>query len=143
MVQAHGMAGHQLIQAYRNHANQYANYPASILDRWHGPGSSNTIPRVTTDSRNWVQFSDLFVHDGDFLRLNNVTLGYDFGRLIESQYVSQVRFYVTGQNLLTLTKYNGFDPEVGYGPDDSFTYGVDLGYYPRPRTLMVGANIKF
>ncbi len=150
LVQANGMAGHQLVQTYRNQANQYANYTTAILDRWVGPGSSNTMPRVTTDNRNWSQFSDLYVQDGDFLRLNNVTLGYDFGRLINSEYVSQVRFYVTGQNLLTLTKYNGFDPEVGYGPDDNdpattdaFTYGVDLGYYPRPRTLLIGANIKF
>lgn len=148
LVQTYGVAGNQLVQSYRNHANQYANYTTAILDRWHGPGSSNTMPRVTQDSRNWVNFSDLYIHDGDFLRISNVTLGYDFARLIKSEYISQLRFYAAAQNLFTFTKYSGMDPEIGYGlsddnANDRFSSGIDLGYYPRPRTLLIGANIKF
>ncbi|MGV3639720.1 MAG: SusC/RagA family TonB-linked outer membrane protein [Adhaeribacter sp.] len=138
---ASGVAGNQLVQTYRNHPNQYANYTTAILDRWHGEGSSNTMPRITTDARNWTNFSDLYIHDGDFLRLSNVTLGYDLGKLVQKNFLKQMRIYTSAQNLFTLTRYEGMDPEVGYGP--SFSQGIDVGYYPRPRTFLVGANIKF
>ncbi|WP_347158584.1 SusC/RagA family TonB-linked outer membrane protein [Pontibacter chitinilyticus] len=138
---ASGVAGNQIVQSYRNQANQYANYTSAILDRWHGPGSSNTMPRVTEDARNWTNFSDLYVHDGDFLRISNLTVGYDFGKMIKKSYLSQVRIYASVQNLYTFTKYEGMDPEIGYSI--GFSQGVDLGYYPRPRTVMIGANLKF
>lgn len=139
---ASGVAGNQLVQSYRNHTNPYANYTRAILDRWHGPGSSNTIPRVTEDARNWTEFSDLYIHDGDFLRISNVTLGYDLSNLIRKDFVSKVRVYASALNLYTFTKYEGMDPEVGYGIDNGSS-GVDLGYYPRPRTYMVGLNVTF
>jgi hypothetical protein len=56
--------------------------------------------------------------------------------------VSQFRVFASALNLYTFTKYTGMDPEIGYGPD-SFASGIDLGYYPRPRTYMVGVNVKF
>src|SRR5690606_15142629 len=74
---ASGVAGNEIVQSWRNHANQYANYSTAILDRWHGPGSSTSMPRLTEDARNWIQFSDLYIHKGDFLRINNLTIGYD------------------------------------------------------------------
>ena len=138
---ANGVAGNQIVQSYRNHANPYANYTSAIMERWHGPGSSNTMPRVTEDARNWTNFSDLYVHDGDFLRISNITVGYDFGRLINHESFSQVRIYASVLNLYTFTKYEGMDPEIGYS--SGFSSGVDLGFYPRPRTLMIGANIRF
>lgn len=140
-VQAHGVAGNQIVQSYRNHANPYANYTNAILDRWHGPGSSNTLPRITEDGRNWTSFSDLYIHDGDFLRISTVTLGYDFGRIIRRNYLRKVRLYASVLNALTFTRYTGMDPEIGYA--ESFAAGVDVGYYPRPRTFMLGANITF
>jgi TonB-dependent starch-binding outer membrane protein SusC len=147
LVQASGVAGNQIVQSYRNQSSQYANYTTAILDRWHGPGSSNTIPRVTDDNRNWTNFSDLYVQNGDYLRLNNVTLGYDFSNLMKKKYVSQVRLYASVLNLYTFTKYTGMDPEIGYGIDngeqDKFSSGIDLGYYPRPRTFLLGLNVKF
>jgi len=146
-VQASGVVGNQIVQSYRNLSNGYSNYTTAILDRWHGEGTSNTMPRVTDTNTNWVNFSDLFIHDGDYLRINNVTLGYDFKRLMKTQFLHQFRFYVSALNLATFTKYNGMDPEIGYGPaatgTTGFTSGVDLGYYPRPRTYMVGLNVKF
>ncbi|GGK64896.1 SusC/RagA family TonB-linked outer membrane protein [Rufibacter glacialis] len=138
---ASGVAGNQIVQSYRNQANQYANYTSAMLDRWHGPGSSTTMPRVTTDNRNWTNFSDLYLHDGDFLRISNVTLGYDLGRLVPKSFINQVRIYASVQNLYTFTTYEGMDPEIGYS--NGFASGIDLGYYPRPRTMLVGANIKF
>ena len=141
-IQASGVAGNQIVQSYRNPANKYGNYTSEILDRWHGEGTSNSMPRVTETNENWTNFSDLYVHDGDYLRINNVTLGYDLKRVIKQNFLSQCRVYVSALNLFTFTKYNGMDPEVGYGTD-GFTSGVDVGYYPRPRTYMVGLNLKF
>ncbi|MFT2009952.1 TonB-dependent receptor [Pontibacter sp. 13R65] len=138
---ASGVAGNQIVQSYRNQANPYANHTSSVLGRWHGPGSSTTMPRVTEDSRNWTNFSDLYLQDGDFLRISNVTIGYDFGRILKKSYLSQVRIYASALNLYTFTKYNGMDPEIGY--TESFAQGVDVGYYPRPRTFMMGANFRF
>lgn len=140
-VQASGVAGNQIVQSWRNHSGSQGNYSAEILERWHGPGSSNRIPRVTEDNRNWTQFSDLYIHNGSFLRISTITLGYDFSNLVKKNYLSKVRLYASVLNAFTITKYNGMDPEVGY--NEGFSSGVDLGYYPRPRTVMVGANIRF
>jgi len=140
-VLASGVAGNQIIQSWRNPSSSLGNYSAAILDRWHGPGSSNRMPRVTEDNRNFAQISDLYVQDGDFLRISNVTLGYDFSKLFNKSYLGKVRLYAAALNLFTFTKYDGMDPEIGYG--EGFSSGVDVGYYPRPRTFMLGANVRF
>ena len=141
-VDANGVAGNQIVQSYRNHANAYANYTTEILSRWHGEGTSTKIPRVTETNVNYL-FSDVFVKDGDFLRISNITLGYDFAKkLVKKDFISQLRLYASVQNAFTFTKYNGMDPEIGYGVENGSS-GVDLGYYPRPRTMIVGVNIKF
>ncbi len=140
-VTANGMAGNKIVQSYRNHANKKANYTSAILDRWTGEGTSNRIPRVTDGNVNW-NFSDLYIHDGDFLRISNISLGYDFSKLIKWEYLSQLRLYGQVQNAFTFTNYNGMDPEIGYGTD-SWVSGIDLGYYPRPRVFLLGVNLKF
>ncbi|MGF6846460.1 TonB-linked SusC/RagA family outer membrane protein [Chitinophaga sp. W3I9] len=140
LVQASGVTGNQIVQSYRGPGG-FGNYTSEILDRWHGPGTSNKIPRVTEDGANWAQFSDLYIHKGNYLRINTITLGYDFSNLIKKNYLGKVRLYASVLNAFLFTKYNGMDPEVGY--NEGFSSGVDLGYYPRPRTFMVGANIRF
>ena len=120
---ANGVAGNKIVQSYRQIANSKANYTTAILDRWTGEGTSNTMPRVTTTTDNWM-FSDLYVHKGDFLRISNVILGYDFATIIKAKFISQLRLYFQVQNLYTFTKYNGMDPEVGYGTE-KWVYGVD------------------
>ena len=140
-ITANGQAGNQIVQSYRNVGNTTANYTAAILDRWTGEGTSDKTPRVTNTNINY-QFSDLFIQDGDFLRISNITLGYDFAKLIKCKYISQCRLYAQVQNALTFTKYDGMDPEIGYGMD-GWVSGVDLGYYPRPRTFLFGVNLKF
>ena len=138
---ASGAFGQQIVQSYRGFTNTKANYTTRILDRWTGEGTSNTIPRVTEQNINW-QFSDLFVQDGDYLRISNITLGYDFAKLINFKAISQARLYVQVQNAFTFTKYDGMDPEIGFGTDN-WVSGVDVGYYPRPRTVLFGVNLKF
>jgi len=141
-----GVMGNQIVQSYRDHSGKYNNYTTEILGRWKGPGTSNRIPRVTQSNINY-QFSELYVQDGDYLRISNVTLGFDVAKMVKLKNLSQCRFYASVQNLYTFTKYNGMDPEVGYGLDngatDRFSSGVDLGFYPRPRTVLFGVNVKF
>ena len=143
---ASGVAGNQLVQSYRSQ-DKYSNYTTAILDRWNGQGTSNEIPRVTNSNINYKYFSKLFIQNGDYLRIDNVTLGYDFAKTFNIKAVSQCRIYASVQNLFTFTKYDGMDPDIGYGLDngdmDKFSYGIDLGYYPRPRIIMAGINLKF
>ncbi|WP_163398483.1 SusC/RagA family TonB-linked outer membrane protein [Flavobacterium fluviatile] len=146
-LMANGVAGNQIVQSYRNQSGAFGNYTSRILSRWHGEGSSNSMPRVTEDNRNFTQFSDLYVQDGDFLRINTVTLGFDLAKMDKSKsfFASQFRIYFSVLNLYTFTKYDGMDPEIGFGSsndDQKFSSGVDVGYYPRPRTYMLGLNVK-
>lgn len=139
---ANGSAGNKIVQSYRN-MYKISNYTTAILDRWTGEGTSNRMPRVTDTNINW-QFSDLYIQDGDFLRISNITIGYDFAKLIKCKAISQARLYAQVQNAFTFTKYDGMDPEIGYGTEDSgWVSGIDLGYYPRPRTILFGVNLKF
>jgi len=135
-----GALGNKIVQSYGQTGGQ-SNYTTEILNRWTGDGTSNRIPRVTVNNINW-QFSDLYVHAGDYLRISNISLGYDFAKLIHLKAISQCRVYGSVQNAFTFTKYNGMDPEIGYGVEN-WVSGVDLGYYPRPRTVLVGVNLKF
>ena len=140
-VQTNGAFGQQIVQSYRGFTNSKANYTTRILDRWTGEGTSNTIPRVTEQNINW-QFSDLFVQDADYLRISSIMLGYDFAKLLKVAAISQARLYFQVQNAFTFTKYDGMDPEIGYGTDN-WVSGIDVGYYPRPRIFLVGVNLKF
>jgi TonB-linked SusC/RagA family outer membrane protein len=140
-ITANGNAGNKIVQSYRNQVSKYANYTTAILNRWTGEGTSNSMPAVSNTNRNW-QFSDLYVKDGDFLRISNITLGYDFAKLINLKAISQARLYAQVQNPFTFTKYDGMDPEIGYGTSD-WVSGVDVGYYPRPRTFLFGVNLSF
>ena len=91
------------------------------------------------------------MYDADFLRINNLTLGYDFGNLVKANWFNGAQVYVTVNNLHTFTKYEGMDPEVPFsGNEDSnssnytpWASGIDLGLYPLPRTVMLGVNLTF
>ena len=141
IINANGVAGNQLVQSYRSVTDQYSNYSKEILNRWHGEGTSNRLPRLTENGKNYATFSDIYIKDGGFLRINNITVGYDLANLIPSEKIRQVRVYLTAQNLFTLTRYSGMDPEIGYG--QTFARGVDIGYYPRPQVFLGGLNVKF
>ena len=136
-----GATGMKIVQSYRNWTNQQANYTTEILDRWTGEGTSNWIPRVTNQNINW-QFSSLYLHDADYFRLSDLTIGYNFAPLINQKWCSNLRLYFQIQNLYTFTKYNGMDPEIGYGTSD-WVSGVDLGFYPRSRNFLFGVNLSF
>jgi hypothetical protein len=92
-----------------------------------------------SENRNFANMSSLYLEDGDYLRLKVLQLGYTLPtRLLGKTGLSKVRFYVTAENLLTLTKYTGYDPEVGGG-----VFGVDKGQYPQARAFMGGVQLQF
>ncbi len=119
------------------------NRPSWILDRWIGEGTSNKIPRMTAvnPNRNW-RSSDLYIKDGSYIRLKVMQLGYTLPRsLTKKVSIQKLRLFISGENLLTFTGYDGFDPEIAAG--NYTTIGVDKGIYPQSRTVSVGANISF
>ncbi len=116
-------------------------------NRWTGPGSTNSNPRVSNaaTAANNDLFSDRYIEDGSFLRLRNMQLGYTIPSWIYSKLgINNLRVYLSADNLLTFTNYSGFDPEVGLAFNgDPFGNGVDLGNYPQSRTIIFGLNVKF
>lgn len=142
---ATSVLGNQIVRAYRDFADTPKhNYTRDILERWHGEGTSNRLPRLTGGTNaSWQWVSDIYVENGDYFRLQNVTLGYDFKKLFPTMPLQQARLYVAAQNLFTVTGYSGMDPEVGYGDDKSWASGIDVGFYPSPRTFLIGVNLKF
>jgi len=139
---AYGHFGQQIAMSYRSFVDSpWQNYTTDILNSWHGPGTSNTMPRVTLAPSSLI--TDMYIHNGDFLKISNVTVGYNFKNLMKSLTLfSEVKLYVSVKNLYTFTKYKGMDPEVAYGPDN-WSSGIDLGLYPASQTWMAGLSVKF
>ena len=144
-VTGYGNFGQQIARSYRSFFDRPTDsYTRDLLNCWSGEGTSNRLPLWTTCSdRNWSNISDIYIENGDFFKISNVTLGYDFSRLVKNSWISKARLYVSAQNLLTITKYSGMDPEIGYGFDEDWVSGIDLGYYPSSRTFLVGVNLQF
>lgn len=141
-VTLNGAFGHQIVYGYRSSTTD-------AFDHWTGEGTSNRFPRVGTGATGGKSVTDTVLENGDFLRIQNLSLGYDLKHLIKKLPFQQLRLYVSAQNLYTFTKYPGLDPEVGfggnnlYGGGNSWVSGIDLGSYPLARTYLVGLNFKF
>ena len=133
--------GNEIVRNYeRNQA--LTNRSVYYLDRWTGEGTSNSFPRVTSGANSNSLFSDFFVEDGSFIRLQNVQLGYSFSdKVLENSKISKLRFYISASNLVTLTKYRGYDPTASTG--EPIGGGIDYGFYPNPKTFLLGMNLKF
>ncbi|MDO9633519.1 MAG: SusC/RagA family TonB-linked outer membrane protein, partial [Paludibacter sp.] len=134
-----GVAGSQIVNANRFWSEAMAvaqNQTVATLNRWNGEGSSNVVPRaVFNDPNKNTRPSDRFVEDGSYLRIKNVTLGYTMpAKIIQKIKLHSARFYISGQNIFTITNYSGFDPEVGVN-------GIDNNVYPVTRTVTVGINL--
>ena len=118
------------------------NRSVYALDRWTGPGSTNVDPRVTIGATSNTLFSDYYVEDGSFVRMQNAQLGYTFTDAFNEHLgIDKLRFYLAVNNLFTLTKYRGYDPAASSGAP--IGAGIDPGFYPVPRTYMLGVNFKF
>ncbi len=133
--------GQEIIRNYERQ-QPYANMLSYNINRWTGPGSTDEYPRLTTGATQNTVFSDFYVEDGSFARLRNITLGYTLpGTLTKTIGVRSLRFYISANNLITLTKYQGYDPDLG--ATGVLTTGVDLGRYPQARVYMGGINLTF
>ncbi len=135
-----GVAGNDVFQAIRRFDLPTSNYTKEALGRWIGEGTSNYFPRLVDGdpNKNFSTASDFFIKDGSYFRIKTLQIGYTLpNQWINRIGLSRVRVYVMGNNLLTFTKYNGFDPEIGS------SNGIDRGIYPQPRALMAGINIGF
>jgi TonB-dependent starch-binding outer membrane protein SusC len=135
-------------------ANQYwlegmvipFNASVTVKDRWKKDGDISSIPRaVSPDANQNTRVSNRWVHDGSYVRLKTISLGYtvpaDLLKRISNNAVSNLRIYATAQNLLTLTKYPGFDPEINSG--SNLAQGIDSGQYPQSKLYMFGIQISF
>lgn len=121
------------------------NNSTEILDRWTPQNTGASIPRVTVkDLNNNKNYSTLYLEDGSFARLKYLTFGYTFDKKLTGEKIQKLRLSLTLQNLITITKYNGFDPEIGASGDFSNNiYGVDTGAYPQARAVLFGVNFNF
>jgi len=120
------------------------NMYSETLNRWHGEGTSNSIPKMTTLRTNLNhRTSDLFVESGDFVKLRNVTLGYTLPKdLLRKISINNLRVFVSAENLFTITSYTGYSPEIGY-TDGNKQKGVDYAQYPQSRKFTFGLNLNF
>lgn len=146
-----GAFGMQAMQCYRTAllANRYGNYTVEALDRWHGEGTSNSNPRLVVGSENNQWVSTYYMQNTDYFKLQNITIGYDFARQFKTPF-QQLRLYFQLQNLCTITKYTGVDPEIGSngginynGSSANWIRGIDTGLYPSARSFLIGVTVKF
>ncbi|MBF4493945.1 TonB-dependent receptor [Flavobacterium sp. MR2016-29] len=141
MAFAQGTSGSKIFQGLRRLDILNANYQTTALDRWVGEGTSNDYPRLANNdtNKNFSNMSDFYLEKGDYVRLKLVQLGYTLPLNLSSKIgADKIRFYVNGENLVTFTKYTGYDPEIG-----GQVFGIDRGVYPQARSIMLGANFQF
>ncbi|WP_316825955.1 MULTISPECIES: TonB-dependent receptor [Pedobacter] len=147
-----GVYGNKINAAYKYYTDGFfiSNYnmETEALGRWTGPGTSNTLPRlIASDPNNNSRVSSFYLQSGSYLRLQNVVLGYTLPKtVLDKLNIKNLRFYLSAQNLLTFTKYTGYDPEVGQqysGAGGTRDIGIDGGNYPQSRTISAGLNLSF
>jgi hypothetical protein len=140
-VNVQGQTGNKIFNAKEVVRPDPYNFESHVLNRWTGPGSSNTEPRPSFGGYNYTP-SDHFIQDGSFLRIRNVVLGYTLPSTWSNKiYMQKLRLYVKADNLYTLTKFTGYTPEIGSG--DVLSAGIDYGIYPITAVYSVGINLNF
>ncbi|NIJ44630.1 TonB-linked SusC/RagA family outer membrane protein [Wenyingzhuangia heitensis] len=143
-----GSFGNEMVRDYER-LNLLANKSTRVLDRWTPTNPSNTVPRATTGaSINTDLFSDYYVEDASYIRIQNVQIGYNFDKkILEKIGVDRARLFLSANNLHTFTDYSGYDPSAsGSGTDgkgDPIGAGIDRGFYPVATTYILGLNLTF
>lgn len=140
LAYAFASIGNDIVRDYER-AQPNVNRLTYTMDRWTGPGTSNDVPRLTTAATANTIFSDYYVEDGSYLRLQRIQLGYRLPESITQKVkIKEVRVFGAINNLVTLTKYMGYDPAASSGaPIGS---GFDIGFYPAARTFTFGLNLN-
>ena len=120
------------------------NQSTVVLNRWTPTNTNTNIPKAVGGGNvDNVRNSTRFVEDGSYVRLKTITLSYKVIDNIKAKAVKKLTVYVTGQNLLTFTKYTGFDPEVNAFGSSATELGIDYGTYPQSKTFILGLNVEF
>ena len=120
-----------------------------VLNAWTPTNTNTTTPRAVSGDPNGnaTRPSDRFVEKGSYMRIKNLSVGYSIPKSVLSSFsngsISKIRVYVAAQNILTVTGYKGYDPEIGARGNNQLAYGIDDGQYPQPRTFMAGIQLGF
>lgn len=130
--------GNEIMRNYERN-QPLTNQTAYAKNRWVGEGSTNVYPKLSTGANSNVLFSDYFVEDGSYVRIQNAQLGYTVGKNWKN--ISKCRIYALVANPFTFTKYKGYDPSASSGAP--IGGGIDQGFYPVPRTYQLGLNLNF
>ena len=143
-----GVSGNKIFQELRRLDVPTSNYQTSALARWTGPSTLNSYPRLidTDPNGNFTKPSNFYLQDGAYFRIKNLQLGYNVPKkYLKAIQFDKARIYVAGTNLFTLTKYTGFDPEIGGSTraGNTYAYGIDRGVYPQARSFMLGLDVTF
>lgn len=147
-----GVYGNEIVNAMmwstRNGSNAgggWGNFEKIRLNSWTAASPNNNEPRMTAqDPNNNNRFSDRYLMDGSYLRLKNIQIGYSIPKsIIDRVKINSLRVYIAADNLFTITNYEGFDPEIGSYYGNPYSYGVDVGTYPQPRTYRAGVTVNF
>ncbi|UUF13828.1 MULTISPECIES: SusC/RagA family TonB-linked outer membrane protein [Flavobacterium] len=128
--------------------NRLFNASTEVLDRAivvNGvvTNPSATLPRAQGADINWSSANQRYIEDGSYTRLKNITLGYTLSGETFDSHFSNIRFYISGQNLITITNYSGLDPEIARADTNANSAGIDLGRYPQPKSVIFGLDVKF
>lgn len=138
---SYASVGNEMVRNYERSVSDL-NKMNYVLGRWTGEGTSNSVPRVTTEATTNNLFSDYFVEDASFLRIQNIQLGYTFANSLSQKVgISKLRLYSSVTNPFTFTKYRGFDPTGSNGA--AIGGGIDYGFYPSPKVFILGLNLNF
>ena len=133
--------GNDMVRNYERN-QQNVNKHAYYLERWRGEGTSNYVPRVSAGATSNGVFSDFYVEDASYVRIQNAQIGYSLPESLTTKInIEKLRLYVAANNLYTFTEYKGYDPSASTG--EAIGGGIDYGFYPVPRTYMFGLNLNF
>jgi TonB-dependent starch-binding outer membrane protein SusC len=142
-----GVQGNDILNATRMETEGMSDSKSQTIGvtrRWRQPGDMTDIPKASPSSTDNSRTSTRFVEDGSFLRVKALTLAYNIPANVLSRVkMTNAKFYVTGENLLTFTKYSGYDPEVNAFGGANTAMGIDFGTYPQTRNLIFGVNLSF
>ena len=136
--------GHEIYRTYERSDVTFSNMQTFWLDRWTPEAPSTELPRLTsTDPNNNQRPSSFYVENGNILRLRNLQIGWNLpAEWTHRAKMKDVKVYLTGNNLFTVTNYRGFDPDIGTSGWILDT-GIDKGFYPNNRSFGAGLNVTF
>jgi TonB-linked SusC/RagA family outer membrane protein len=124
--------------------NVYQNQLNTVMDRYTSTNTSGSLPRYNPYNSNNLRISDRYIENGSYLRIQNISLGYNLPKsIISKARLANAKVYISVQNLYTFTKYKGYDPELGAFNNNVTNMNIDYGHYPNPRTITVGGNFEF